>query len=219
MANPNYGRKDAKAPGVDTSSKDLAAKDWYVVPRRLTVPTDLHFYAVDQAKLDGAPSEGETAPPSVQPMRADQTALQIHKWVDYLTVKRSDVAIGDWVIAERVVATRGEPIGPQRVELPYWRRQQNRFTMLADRSARPDDKKYVAAVDVPFTPDGKEPILVDFTRGDSPRLGQGSAVYCGRETHRPQFRRGRGRPRPHPAAAGGAGGDSCGQGKRRRQGG
>ncbi len=121
-------------------------------------------------KLDGAPSGGETGRRRpVQPMRRpDQTALQSHKWVDYLTVKRSDVAIGDWVIAERVVATRGEPIGRQRVELPYWRRQQNRFTMLADRSARPDDKKYVAAVDVPFTPDGKEPILVDFTGGDSP---------------------------------------------------
>ncbi len=42
MANPNYGRPDAAA-GVDTKCKELAGGDWYVVPRRLTVPTDLHF--------------------------------------------------------------------------------------------------------------------------------------------------------------------------------
>ena len=185
MANPNYGRKDVASQGI-AADKELnekpADKDWYVLPKKLTVSSDLYYYAVDQAKLDAKDpmkdkekdkEKDKDAPPPppklpVLPVKADtQTVLQIQKWVDYLPAKnRTELKLGDWVIAERVVATRGEPIGRQRVEVPYWRSQQDRFTMAADQTPRANDKHYVASVDVPFVPDGKEPILVDFTGGD-----------------------------------------------------
>ncbi len=195
MANPNYGHKDVASQGIaidrelnekkPTDKPVDNDKDFYVLPAapdskepmKVTVSPDLFYYALDQAKLDDKDpkikekekDKDKDAPPKLplQPVNpATQTVLQIQKWVDFLTVKRIDYPIGDWVIAERVVATRGEPIGRQRVEVPYWRRQQDRFTMAADQTPKAGDKKYVATVDVPFVPDGKEPILVDFTGGD-----------------------------------------------------
>src|SRR5262249_48684506 len=143
MANPNFDRKDAAAQGY-AHEKDLTAKDWYVVPRKLAVPSDVNYYAVDQAKLDAqAPKEKEKDKEKdkepkmpVQSVNKDtQTVLQLHKWVESLHTKtRSDLAVGDWVIAERVAATRGEPIGKQRVEVPYWRMTMDKFTMASDQA-------------------------------------------------------------------------------------
>ena len=151
MASLDSGRKDA-------GRKELTAKDWYVLPQRVAVPTDMHVYAVDQAKLDA--NKGPKLP--------TQTVLQIHKWVDFLPLrKRNEVAVGDWVIAERVATTRGEPIGRQRAEVPYWRKWQDRFAMATDQPP-PEfpDQPQVNSVEVAFEPDGKETILVDFTGGD-----------------------------------------------------
>ena len=66
----------------------------------------------------------------------NQTILQIQKWVETLKARRGGEPIGDWVIAERVTATRGEPIGPQKVEVPYWRATQNRFTLLSEAPSK-----------------------------------------------------------------------------------
>ncbi len=173
MANPNYERKDVASQGI-AADPELTPKDWYVLPeapdgkepKKLVVPSDLYFYAVDQAKLD---KEKKTEL-KLQPVAAGtQTVLQIQKWVDYLQLKnRTELPVGDWVIAERVVATRGEPIGRQRVEVPYWRRAQDRYTMATDQPPpRNGDRKHVDTVEVSFVPEGKEPILVDFLKTGS----------------------------------------------------
>ena len=173
MANPNYERKDVASQGI-AADPELTPKDWYVLPeapdgkepKKLVVPSDLYFYAVDQAKLD---KEKKTEL-KLQPVAAGtQTVLQIQKWVDYLQLKnRTELPVGDWVIAERVVATHGEPIGRQRVEVPYWRRAQDRYTMATDQPPpRNGDRKHVDTVEVSFVPEGKEPILVDFLKTGS----------------------------------------------------
>ncbi|HVS38664.1 MAG TPA: hypothetical protein VMS17_24120 [Gemmataceae bacterium] len=185
MANPNYGRKDVASQGV-AQGKELmekpADKDWYVVPQLLTAAPDLYIYAVDQLKLDPKepkePRDKDAPPPppklTMPTIKSDgtQTALQIQKWVPALPGKnRSQLNIGDWVIAERVPATRGEPIaGRERVEVPYWRYQQNRFMMATDQPPPkpPADKHFVATEDVPFMADDQEPILVDFRGGAVP---------------------------------------------------
>ncbi len=172
MANPNYGLKNVDSQGIANDAKlpPDDSKDWYVLPKKLTVAPDVYFYAVDQAKLDAAgppPKKDDDPKLPLQPVKKDsQTVLQIHKWVDKLSIKRVDTPVGDWAIAERVVASRGEPIGRQRVEAAYWRELQGKFTMAADASPKGNDKKYVATVEMPFAPDGEEPILVDFRGGD-----------------------------------------------------
>ena len=173
MANPNRGRKDVIAPD-GPEQPELTPRDWYVLPDKLTVPPDLYFYAVDQAALDALDGkdknlQGPREPklPVQQVKASTQTVLQIQKWMDFLPLKNhAELAIGDWVIAERVVATRGEPIGRSRVEAPYWRKQQDRFTMAVDQPLKPSGKKYAPSVEAPFVPEGEEPILVDFSGGD-----------------------------------------------------
>jgi hypothetical protein len=159
----------------------LEAKDWYVVPQILRVPQDLYFYAVDQKEIDAKapPDPMKDKDKEKEPKLASwfqfpkdgQTVLQIHKWLEALHLKgRSQQPVGDWVIAERVVAARGEPIGEQRVEVPYWRTTQDKFTMYADSSppAKPElAKKWLASVEVTFMPENEEPILVDYRGGEA----------------------------------------------------
>jgi hypothetical protein len=96
--------------------------------------------------------------------------LQIHRWLDYLQNPKfsKDLPLGEWVIAEHVVATRGEYVGrDERVEVPYWRVLQDRF-MLANDGASAKPPKTTGAW-VHFTPPGTNepyPILVDFGGGD-----------------------------------------------------
>ena len=132
---------------------------------------------MDQKELDakapkdygaGKDKDKELKLPAL-PVQSNQTVLQIHRWVDYLHPKnRIDLPVGDWVIAERAVVTRGEPIGPQRVEVPYWRTTQDRFTMATDvpppKAGHP--AKLPPSVEVPFVPESEAPVVVDFRGGD-----------------------------------------------------
>ena len=178
MANPNYHRTES-ASQTYADATELPTNSWYVLPQKLTVPNDLYYYAVDQKELDakapkepaepGKEKEKELKLPAL-PVQPNQTVLQIHRWVDYLHPKSraADLAVGDWVIAERAVVTRGEPIGPQRVEVPYWRTTQDRFTMATDVPPPPAGRaaKLPPSVDVPFVPENEAPVVVDFRGGD-----------------------------------------------------
>lgn len=174
MANPNYHRTES-ASQTYADATELPTNSWYVLPQKLTVPNDLYYYAVDQKELD-AKAPKEPAEPGKEkekelklpapPVQSNQTVLQIHRWVDYLYLKnRMELPVGDWVIAERAVVTRGEPIGPQRVEVPYWRDTQDRFTMATDvppaRASR-----MPPSMEVPFVPENEAPVVVDFRGGD-----------------------------------------------------
>ncbi len=173
MANPNFGRRDAAAAD-DVQKTELTPKppnEWYRLPDKVVVPSERAVYALDQAKLDAAtPTKEKDKEPKmpVQSVRSNQTVLQLHRWVEGLPTKdRNDLSVGDWVIAERVVAGRGEIIGPQRTEAAYWRTEQERFLMASDQPSRGKDQKRPATVETPFFPDGAEPILVDFTGGEA----------------------------------------------------
>jgi hypothetical protein len=174
MANPNYHRKDSASQGY-AEDPELRSNNWYVLPEKLTVPADLYYYALDQKDIDAKEPPKEGRDPKepklpIQPVKEGlQTVLQIQKWVDYLPKSKgvgAEIPIGDWVVAERVVATRGEPLSKQqqRAEVPYWRTTQDRFTLASDPSN--PKAKGPPTVEVPFAKDGEEPILVDFSGGD-----------------------------------------------------
>ena len=180
MANPSFGRTDAASQGY-AQDPELTPKSWYVVPQKLTVPSDIYYYAVDQKELDA--KEPKPAPDKdkmekdkekelklpFMPVRENQTVLQMHRWIDTLHGRnRIDLPVGDWVIAERAVVTRGEPIASQRVEVPYWRTTQDRFTMATDlpptRSGVP--ARLPPSVEVSFAPENEAPVVVDFIDAD-----------------------------------------------------
>ncbi len=170
MGNPNRDRTDTASQAF-AHQPELPAKDWYVLPEKVKVPLDVNYYAVDQAKLDAAgpkepkdPSQPKEVKAPIRPLKENQVALQIQKWVETLKTKREEEPIGDWVIADRVIALRGEPISSQKVEVPYWRKTQDRFTLATDGPSR-SGRKGPPKVDLSFS-DGDEPILVDFTGGD-----------------------------------------------------
>ena len=184
------------------------------------MPLDVNYYAVDQAALDAAaakepkdpsqpkePKEPKEARGPVPARQGEPNGRFRYRngWIT-LKTKREEQPIGDWVIAERMVATRGEPISPQKVEVPYWRKTQDRFTLASDGPSK-SGRRGPPRVDVPFS-EGEEPILVDFTGGDvsykptGPEAGQvagrgqgdggGCAAVDGRRyTGRPRFRPGR----------------------------
>jgi hypothetical protein len=180
MGNPNFDRPDAASQGFARLT-ELPAKDWYVLPEKVKVPTDLNYYAVDQVKVDAdqakvdakevkdpaqpkEPPQPKEAKLPVQPVKENQTVLQIQKWLEFHKIKGVEEGIADWVIAERVVATRGELIGPQKVEVPYWRKTQDRFTLASEGPSK-RGRKAPPTVEVSFA-EGDPAVLVDFTGGD-----------------------------------------------------
>jgi hypothetical protein len=135
MANPNYGRKDVAAP-------DLAAvweihSDWYEVPQKVVVPPELVYYAVDQKELAGVNRYKGIHRDAW--LNKDRAALQIHRWLETFSPKLDrtrELPVGEWVVAERVIAHRGEYVGfPQRIEFPYWRTTQEQFVLARETRA------------------------------------------------------------------------------------
>src|SRR5262249_49374903 len=135
MANPNFGRRGVTAAEL-ARVKEIES-DWYEVPQKVVVGPELVYYAVDQKELDGANHyrginrDGWTT--------KDRTALQIHRWLEEFSLgldRTGALPVGEWVVAERVIAYRGEYVGfEQRVEFPYWRTTQERFVLAAEPKA------------------------------------------------------------------------------------
>jgi hypothetical protein len=164
MANPNVGHTDVASPGYRVP-KPLES-DWFTIPDKVTVPPDVHFYAVDQKEVDVKDPELQpkdlTQPRDRRPykgihandnVRPNQTILQIHKWLDTtpLPGSKDQVPIGDWSIAERVFANRGEYAGSEeKVEVPFWKQSVDSFAFVTDPKLKGQGLR------------GKEPILVSF---------------------------------------------------------
>jgi hypothetical protein len=153
MANPNYGRKDVAVPAL-AEGREIDS-GWYEVPQKVVVSPDLLYYAVDQKELEGAKHyKGLNRDAWVN---KDRTALQIHCWLEgfFMHTDRKMLSVGEWVVAERVIAYRGEYVGfDQRIEFPYWRTNQEQFVVAREElSFRPE------------RPDGRDTVLVDFEGG------------------------------------------------------
>jgi hypothetical protein len=164
MANPNHGRKDVAAPEL-AQAREIDS-DWYEVPQKVVVSPELVYYAVDQKELDGANhyrgiNNGAW-------LNKERTALQIHRWLEAFampTERTTLLPVGEWVVAERVIAYRGEYVGfPQRIEFPYWRSTQERFVLAEE----PKATRRASGVPVSFRPDrpdGRDTVVVDFQGG------------------------------------------------------
>jgi hypothetical protein len=172
MANPNYKRTDVASPKY-AEDKELKRADdaWFVVPRKVAVPAALHFYAVDQKELDGAKDyKGINA--SQVPQRDKEVVVQIHKWVENAADKSgSNFPVGDWVVAERVLVGRGEPIGREiRVDVPIWSDTREDWIVQSTEVKGPTGaKKEQSGTRINFsqaTAGTGDAIVIDFHGGD-----------------------------------------------------
>jgi hypothetical protein len=150
LANPNYGREDVTAP-ADAAEPELKSDDWFVVPGVVAMPPDIRYYAVDRIEMWG----GTPAP--IQ--RDHQTYLQIHRWLESYTHGGATVPVGEWVIAQCVIANRGEYVGfPRQVEFPYWRAALDEFVVSTNAH-------WVWPGLVSYRDSGRGALLVDFQGG------------------------------------------------------
>jgi hypothetical protein len=167
MANPNYGHAKEVAAVTYAQKKELDPGEWYVVPKTVSVPPEMHYYAVDEKELEGANKYKGLNRDAY--LSKDRTAMQIHRWLEAFTTRtdrKNPLPVGEWVVAERVIAYRGEYVGAdQRIEFPYWRATQEQFVL----STEPGATKRVPGVMVSFKPDwgeGLDTVLVDFQGGN-----------------------------------------------------
>jgi hypothetical protein len=160
MANPNINKPNVASQSYATDKQPLVS-DWFEIKQLVTVPPEYYVYAVDQQELDGKKYEGKNKGAQYLPDR--QAVFQIHKWLDDPSLdERTFFPVGEWSVAERVFAYRGEYVGrKQRVEVAYWRPTQESYVMATD-----DKKQKGLVVDFSPPPRGSEPmILVDFEGG------------------------------------------------------
>jgi hypothetical protein len=63
-------------------------------------------------------------------------ALQIHRWLMYLDPReRDEHAVGEWVVAERLLVKRGEYVGRYvKVDVPIWKYNVEAFGLAGQRS-------------------------------------------------------------------------------------
>ncbi len=175
MANPNFGHTaDVLSPsyGVEKElcpERDRKDSDWFVVPKKVSVPPEFHYYAVDQKDLDkqaGGVYRGihwrDTPTPGVQ------AVFQIQRWLENFTREKGNanlVQAGEWVVAERVLVSRGEYVGrTEKVNVPYWDTSRASF-LLAMPTAGTKQKLGETGIDVDFSLPNDDAILVDFDPG------------------------------------------------------
>jgi hypothetical protein len=156
MANPNHGKTTRVEKESLAEPKELLGP-WARVPGAVEVGPELLYYAVDMKALDpkypGAPA------------RRNEVGFQIHRWIglhELSGIRPLVFQVADWVVAERVLVSRGEYVGgPQKVKLPVWSPEKGEYVVAGKRGG--------GGVSVDFSPTGdppgRAPLLVDFEGG------------------------------------------------------
>lgn len=165
VANPNFGQKNVVWPSL-AKQKELQS-DWAVVPDVVKVPPELYYYAVDMKALAKTKEEQKEFWNAANPS-TNQVVTQIHRWLEAYVPDNKRLSwyytVGDWVIAERAMLTRGEYLGVTvLVEVPIWNIVDDRFALVPSSNRR--SKKVPVFFGAGQENDSRESILVDFTGG------------------------------------------------------
>lgn len=162
VASPNFGRTEDVAH-LDIGKPSELPSDWATTPW-ITVPGETNFFAVDQLtlpeKTEAIPAKGGTSGVDKDKVDAEQTVVQLHRWIE----KAGDRPVGDWAVAERLAIRRGDIIGRKsvRVEVPEWNAKKGQFEL---GFAEAKGKVKIPGIPVDFTLGDPAPILVDFQGG------------------------------------------------------
>src|SRR5262249_24539529 len=164
----------------------------------ITIPGEFFFYAVDQKDVPPPNDKGKALACEVpyandhDKMDQDKIAVQIHRWIGAPQDKIRDQehAVGDWVIAERLLVRRGDQIGKRlefnakkeakdgsdkvqpnwiNAEVPEWERLMGGFHIVGERMRDKDKRKpdsyKVTGFPIEFQITNRPPVLVDFEGG------------------------------------------------------
>jgi len=181
MANPNYGKE--KEVAFAALAKDRELKSPGTFTPTVTIPGTFHFYVVDQHPLETrlkGPNTIDYSPPRIPD---GKLPVQIHQW----ETEPAGDQVHDWVIAERLLLSRGEIIGRGSaidVEVPVWDDQRTAYHLgSAARQPDPKAKRPVSnpnrtALPVKFGlgDASVSPVLVDFAVGQKYEDGNVEAL-------------------------------------------
>jgi hypothetical protein len=171
MKNPNY--KNPNVAWAQLAEKEEVRSPWVLVKdnsdpnkpeseqARVTISQEAFVYAVDQA----AETPREFTGNRLYVDKTQQTVVQIHRWMATVRPKPDDVSsefpVGDWMVGERLIVTRGEYLSRQApTEVPIWIMLDQRFGLRIFQK----DKKVPVTYNMD-TGDG-DLLVVDFQGGD-----------------------------------------------------
>jgi hypothetical protein len=203
IANPNWGKKTEVDDKRIADMPELPPGPFVETPS-ITIPMEYHLYAIDEKPWNTKIVNGSDD----KDPKSDQVAVQIHRWAER-TVDRdtnAEYVLGDWVIAERLLLRRGDPIGRTvNIEIPVWNKKIENYELVfanvggaapAKNGLQPPPKNLgkvplppkkgvggaelgeVGGVPVTFAETTPPAILVDFEGGRirQPNLSDESAV-------------------------------------------
>jgi hypothetical protein len=143
LANPNYNKPDEVADERDADDRELLSPAHYVPP--VKVPDDMYYYSVDENELqEGYGKRDNPAMVGADKSRLErnkpeanrQVAVQMHRWVD--RVKDKNFNLGSWLIAERLLLSRGDFIERKvRLQVPRWSKTAEQFLLAGKRPKAP----------------------------------------------------------------------------------
>ena len=179
MANPNHNKTTKEVAYQElTLHPELPPSEWVETPE-IIIPHEYFLYAVDQQMHDdweagNFPKKGAiTFSKTFDILNA--TPFQIHQWIE--SKKDADTqdtlhTIGDWVISERRMIHKGEPIGPRvTVKAPVWYEKKDIFDIpllpkASTGKKEPKGAPTAKGMHIDMLAEGnKAPILVDFAGG------------------------------------------------------
>ncbi|MCS6850140.1 MAG: hypothetical protein NZ700_03095 [Gemmataceae bacterium] len=158
MANPNLDKRDLVAYPYLAEVKELASP-WYVIPKPVTIESELAYYAVNDQKVGLALGD------------ADRVLVQMHRWLEVARLnpayRDTETPIADWAIHD-VPAHRGEHIGRlvDGVKVLMWYPTRETFDLAINpaslKTSRPRGAPLPRGIPVDFS---TKDILVDFEGG------------------------------------------------------
>jgi hypothetical protein len=168
MVNPNYGKPNEVADERWADAKELYS-NYNIIPQ-VHIPYDTAFYAVDERQLQPefmryamAGADKRDATPFTG------AAVQVQRWVEQVPnqERAAGFPLGLWLMAERLLVRRGEPIGREvRLPVPRWDAAAERFDLVGKPGTARSKSTYPR---VDFTVrhgDASPPaILVDYEGG------------------------------------------------------
>jgi hypothetical protein len=186
MANPNY-KKDKEVASLKYAKLDeLWSAPKYIAP--VHVPYPVKLYAVDERlinpdwNLTNARTVAKTTLVGAVTAAAgkEKVAFQVHRWFDRVRQPGFEaIRLGDWLVAERVLAYRGEYLRWDiETQVPKWDAAEKAFKIATTAPKR--GTKPIPHIPVTFTTETESnllpAILVDFQGGlQEQNFAQGKA--------------------------------------------
>jgi hypothetical protein len=177
MANPNYKRNaEVLSPSYAVEPelnpiKDRKDSDWFVVPKKVSVPPEFYYYAVDQSDMDKETGRRYAGIHARDTLYRDgsQTVFQIHRWLEDAAREGNNlpVWVGEWTVAERMLVSKGEYIGrTETVNVPVWSSPRGEFVLAVPQAQTGSTRRREPGIEVDFKLPNDDAILVDFEGGN-----------------------------------------------------